>query len=114
MERSSQRVIHAYAHVRTNQVLYSFTPYLHVSISTISHACLCPADILPERFRGQAISRHRRKHIFHRPAKGSLATSLDPVNPRRQARRCPGPPCFQEAEGMAKAARDVVGTTRFA
>lgn len=30
MERSSQRVIHAYAHVRTNQVLYSFTPYIHV------------------------------------------------------------------------------------
>ncbi|GAB7328925.1 hypothetical protein MBLNU13_g00784t1 [Cladosporium sp. NU13] len=29
MERSSQRVIHAYAHVRTNQVLYSFTPNLH-------------------------------------------------------------------------------------
>jgi hypothetical protein len=30
MERSSQRVIHAYAHVRTHQVLYSFTPYIHV------------------------------------------------------------------------------------
>ena len=30
MERSSQRVIHAYCHVRTNQVLYSFTPYIHV------------------------------------------------------------------------------------
>jgi hypothetical protein len=33
MERSSQRVVHAYAHVRTNQVLYSFTPYIHVRFS---------------------------------------------------------------------------------
>ena len=44
MERSSQRVIHAYAHVRTNQVLYSFTPNLHVSISPVSHIRLHPAD----------------------------------------------------------------------
>lgn len=114
MERSSQRVIHAYAHVRTNQVLYSFTPTLHVSISTISHLSLYPADNPPERNCSKAIPRHRRKHIFHPPAKGSLATSLDPVNPRRQARRCPGPPCLQEAEGMAKATRDIMGTARSA
>ena len=114
MERSSQRVIHAYAHVRTNQVLYSFTPTLHVSISTNSHLSLYPADTRPERNCSEAIPRHWRKHIFHSPAKGSLATSLDPVNPRRQARRCPGPPCLQEAEGMAKATRDIMGTARSA
>ena len=45
MERGSQRVIHAYAHVRTNQVLYSFTPNLHVSISPVSHMRLHPANI---------------------------------------------------------------------
>ena len=114
MERSSQRVIHAYAHVRTNQVLYSFTPNLHVSISPVSRMCLHPADIPPERIRSQAIPRHRRKHIFHPPAKGSLATSLDPVNPRRKARRCPGPSRLQEAEGMAQAARDIMGAACFA
>jgi hypothetical protein len=37
MERSSQRVIHAYAHVRTNQVLYSFTPQLHVSLVAVPY-----------------------------------------------------------------------------
>jgi len=51
MERSSQRVIHAYAHVRTNQVLYSFTPYIHVrfpvrqspsSIYTLLTICRMP------------------------------------------------------------------------
>ena len=114
MERSSQRVIHAYAHVRTNQVLYSFTPNLHVSISPISHMRLHPANIIPERIHSQAIPRHRREHLFHSPAKGSLATSLDPVNPRRKARRCPGPSRLQEAEGMAQAARDIMGAACFA
>lgn len=31
----SQRVIYAYSHVRTNQVLYSFSPTLNVSSSSV-------------------------------------------------------------------------------
>ena len=42
MERSSHRVIHAYAHVRTNQVLYSFTPYIHVSFPVRQFPPLTP------------------------------------------------------------------------
>lgn len=37
IERNAQRVIYAYSHVRTHQVLYSFTPYLDVSITAIQY-----------------------------------------------------------------------------